>query len=203
MRGRLVGRSVRAPCCQPWRWATFGPTRLPIDPCPPTVRAGKGGSPRIRAATRAAESSRRTTSAGSCARARCSPAARCCRARGSSTSTAPFASACSRRGRASSRSSSSSAAIGAQHPLLPAQPFQQRRACRRCQSPSAPPPPHHVRFPAACASQDPRRMLAQGQGDGDCIGCRAHVPALSRRVALHAHVCAQGRIGVMLRRRCT
>ena len=67
----------------------------------------------------------------------------------------------------------------------------------------SPPPPHHVRFPAACASQDPRRMLAQGQGDGDCIGCRAHVPALSRRVALHAHVCAQGRIGVMLRRSCT
>jgi hypothetical protein len=116
VRGRLVGRGVRAPCCQPWRWATFGPTRLPIDPCPPTVRAGKGGSPRIRAATRAAESSRRTTSAGSCARARCSPAARCCRARGSSTSTAPFASACSGRGRASSRSTSSSAAIGAPHP---------------------------------------------------------------------------------------
>ena len=200
--GRLVGRGVRAPCCQPWRCATLR-QRAMLDPCPPTVRAGKGGSPRIRAATRAAESSRRTTSAGSCARARCSPAARCCRARGSSTSTAPFASACSRRGRASSRSSSSSAAIGAQHPLLPAQPFQQRRACRRCQSPSAPPPPHHVRFPAACASQDPRRMLAQGQGDGDCIGCRAHVPALSRRVALHAHVCAQGRIGVMLRRSCT
>ena len=69
--------------------------------------------------------------------------------------------------------------------------------------PLSPPPPHHVRFPAACASQDPRRMLAHGQGDGDCIGCRAHVPALSRRVALHAHVCAQGRIGVMLRRSCT
>ena len=145
--GRLVGRGVRAPCCQPWRWATFGPTRLPIDPCPPTVRAGKGGSPRIRAATRAAESSRRTTSAGSCARARCSPAGRCCRARGSSTSTAPFASACSGRGRASSRSTSSSAAIGAQHPLLPAQPFQQRRACRRCQSPSAPPHPTTCGFP--------------------------------------------------------
>ena len=69
--------------------------------------------------------------------------------------------------------------------------------------PQPPPPPHHVRSPAACASQDPRRMLAHGQGDGDCIGCRAHVPALSRRVALHAHVCAQGRIGVMLGRSCT
>lgn len=177
MRGRLVGRGVRAPCCQPWRWATFGPTRLPIDPCPPTVRAGKGGSPRIRAATRAAESSRRTTSAGSCARARCSPAARCCRARGSSTSTAPFASACSGRGRASSRSTSSSAAIGAQHPLLPAQPFQQRRACRRCQSPSAPPP-------------TPPRAVSR------CVcftGSTKDVGSRSRRRGLHRVPCASAR----------
>lgn len=155
MRGRLVGRGVRAPCCQPWRWATFGPTRLPIDPCPPTVRAGKGGSPRIRAATRAAESSRRTTSAGSCARARCSPAARCCRARGSSTSTAPFASACSGRGRASSRSTSSSAAIGAPHPSFSLARLSGNE--EHAGGASAPPPSSHPPSSPHCAL--PLRVL--------------------------------------------
>ena len=206
MRVRLVGRSVRAPCCQPWRWATFGPTRLPIDPCPPTVRAGKGGSPRIRAATRAAESSRRTISAGSCARARCSPAARRCRARGSSTSTAPFASACSGRGRASSRSTSSSAAIGAPHPSFSLARLSGNE--EHAGGASAPlflhPLPHlNMRSPAGCATQDPRRLLVQGQKEADRVRRRAQVPALSRRVALHAHVCAQGRHGLTLRHSCT
>ena len=206
MRGRLVGRSVRAPCCQPWRWATFGPTRLPIDPCPPTVRAGKGGSPRIRAATRAAESSRRTISAGSCARARCSPAARRCRARGSSTSTAPFASACSGRGRASSRSTSSSAAIGAPHPSFSlARLSGNEEHAGGASAPLFlhPLPPLHMRSPAGCATQDPRRLLVQGQKEADRVRRRAQVPALSRRVALHAHVCAQGRHGLTLRHSCT
>ena len=202
---RLVGRGVRAPCCQPWRCATLR-QRAMLDPCPPTVRAGKGGSPRIRAATRAAESSRRTISAGSCARARCSPAARRCRARGSSTSTAPFASACSGRGRASSRSTSSSAAIGAPHPSFSlARLSGNEEHAGGASAPLFlhPLPPLHMRSPAGCATQDPRRLLVQGQKEADRVRRRAQVPALSRRVALHAHVCAQGRHGLTLRHSCT
>jgi hypothetical protein len=85
-------------------------------------------------------------------------------------------------------------------------PFPWRAFPATRSMPAVPEPPpllSTLRSPAACATQDPRGLLVQGQKEADRVRRRAQVPALSRRVALHAHVCAQGRHGLTLRHSCT
>ena len=120
------------------------------------LRAGKAGSPWLRAAKKAAGCSRRIISSRSCAGAPCSPAAGSCRTRAYSSPIVPYASTCSRLGMASSPSTYSSAGTGAK----PSPPCA-----------SSPPHNHHT---GACfgARQPPPHALSR------CVRRRIHKECL-------------------------
>ena len=194
---------TRAPLPKAWRTLRARRTVGPVDPAPPLqtpllsawatlhlllltpagllrLRAGKAGSPWLRAAKKATECSPRIISSRSCADAPCSPAAGSCRTRACSSPIVPYASTCSPLGIASSPSTCSSAGTGAKPPpprslLTTTQPPHGRM----CSVPGHHP---HARSPAACVAGSTKSACSRSRRGGPRLArCACARSAESRR----------------------